>query len=265
MSSKIHPTAIIDSSAEIDKDAEIGPYCIVGKEVKIGAGTVLRAHSQVMEYTTIGKNNEISPNAILGGAPQDLGYKGEATELFVGDNNIFREYVTINRGSTKQDKKTVIGNNNLFMAYSHIGHDGVVGDNCVFTNLTQLAGHCHVQNNVIFSAAVLAHQFVTFGERCFIAGNSIIRSDCLPGVLYEGNTARPRVLNLVGLKRAGYQGEELRHIKKAFKYLCKSNMTILEAITTIEGEEWANEEFIVKMLNQAKIMTLSEKSRSAGH
>ena len=265
MSSNIHSTAIIDSSAEIDKDAEIGPYCIVGKKAKIGAGTVLKAHSQVMEYTTLGKNNEVSPNAILGGAPQDLSYTGEETELIIGDNNIFREYVTINRGSVKQDRKTVVGDSNMFMAYSHVGHDGIVGNHCVFTNLTQLAGHCHVQDYVIFSGAVLSHQFVNFGERCFIAGHSVTRSDCLPGVIYDGNSAKPRVLNIIGLKRGGYEGEKLRHIKKAFKYLCKSKMPLYNAIEKIEAQEWSGEEFIVKMLLQAKAMHNAELGRSAGN
>lgn len=262
MSNNIHPTAIVDGSAIIDKDAVVEAYCIVGKEVKIGAGTVLKAHSQVLEYSTLGEGNIVSPNAIIGGAPQDLGYKDEPTKVIIGDNNVFREFVTINRGTMKQKGETIVGDNNLFMAYSHLAHDGVVGSNCVFTNMVQVAGHCTIQDHVILSAGVLVHQFVSIGTRAFIAPYSIARYDCLPGVIYEGNTAKARTLNLVGLKRAGYEGDQLRHIKKAFKILCRGKAPMDEAVALIEQETWADEEFIGKFVDMAKKISCSEGSRT---
>ncbi len=260
--SNIHPTAIVDPSAEVADLAEIGPYCIIGKEVKIGAGTRMMAHSQVLNYSELGENNLISPSAVIGGAPQDHGYKGEPTKVIIGDNNVFREYVTINRGTTKQDGKTIVGNDNLFMAYSHLAHDCVVENNCVFTNMTQISGHCHIHSYVIFSGNVLVHQFVNFGERCFLAPNALVRYDCLPGVIYEGNTAKPRALNMVGLKRAGYTGDAFRHIKKAFKLLCKSDTTLEEGVRQLETCEWRDEEFVAKMLTHAKLILSSKNSRS---
>ena len=260
--SNIHPTAIIDSSAEIADSAVIGPYCIVGKEVKIGAGTQMMAHSQILDYSELGAENLISPFAIIGGAPQDHGYKGEPTKVIIGDKNIIREYVTINRGTTKQNQCTLIGNDNLFMAYTHLAHDCVVENSCVFTNMTQISGHCHVHSYVIFSGNVLVHQFVNFGERCFLAPNSLVRYDCLPGVIYEGNTAKPRALNMIGLKRAGYSGSEFKHIKQAFKLLCKSDIPMEATIKQIEEEEWSSEEFVAKMLKYAKLLVNTRSSRS---
>ena len=260
--SKIHPTAIIDPSAEIADSAVIGAYCIVGKDVKIGEKTEMMSHSQVLDYSELGEGNIISPSAIIGGAPQDVGYKGEPTKVIIGNNNIIREYVTINRGTTKQNGQTVIGNDNLFMVYSHVAHDCVVENNCILTNMTQIAGHCHIHNNVITSASVLVHQFINLGERCFIAPNSIVRYDCIPGVIYDGNTAKARTLNVIGLKRAGYQGEEFKHIKKVFKLLCKSDVPLEEAIEQVEDQEWSSEEFVNIMLKHAKRMVETTGSRS---
>ncbi len=260
--SNIHHTAIIDSTAEIADSAIIGPYCIVGKEAKIGAGTEMMAHSQVLNYSELGEGNLISPMAVIGGAPQDHGYKGEPTRVVIGNNNVIREYVTINRGTMKQNQVTIVGDDNLFMAYTHLAHDCIVENNCIFTNMAQISGHCHVHNNVIFSGNVLAHQFVNFGERCFLAPNSIVRYDCLPGVIYEGNTAKARTLNMVGLKRAGYEGDAFKHIKQAFKLLCKSTLTLEEAVKQLEDESWNGEEFISKMLNSAKLMLETKGSRS---
>ncbi len=265
MSNNIHPTAIIDSSAQVDKDAVIEAFCIVEKNAKIGAGTTLKSHSQVLEYTTLGENNIISPYAVIGGAPQDLGYKNEPTEVIIGNNNVFREFVTVNRGTTKQDKKTIIGDSNLFMAYSHVAHDCIVGNNCVFTNMTQLAGHSTIQDHVICSAGTLVHQFVTIGARAFMAPYSVIRHDCLPGVIYEGNTAKPRILNLIGLKRAGYEGEELRNIKKTFKMLCRGKMSMTDAIEQLDGEEWAAEGFVKIMLDVAKKLSRAQGGRVSSH
>lgn len=266
MSGKIHPTAIIDPSAQIAGDVEIGPYCFIGPEVKIGAGTVLHANAQVMKNSEIGSNNQIFPGAIIGGAPQDLGYKDEPTRVVIGDNNVIREFVTINRGTTKQDGVTIVGSNNMFMAYVHVAHDDIIGNNCVFANLTQLAGHVTVEDNVFTSAGAMVHQFCTLGTRCFLAPNTMANSDCIPGIMYFGHPAAPRALNLVGLKRGGYTGDALNHIKKAFKLLCRGDMNKVDAIKAIEQEEWAQEEFVRHMVERVKTSLNSAHSRSGqGH
>lgn len=252
MSTEIHPTAIIDPSAEIADNVKIGAYCVIGSDVKIGAGTVLHASSQIMGNSTLGENNQVFPGAIIGGAPQDSGYKEEPTKVVIGDNNVIREFVTINRGTTKQDGVTIIGNNCMLMAYTHVAHDCVVGDNVIFANLAQIAGHCVVQDNVFMSAGSMVHQFATIGERCFIAANTIVKADCIPGVSYKGHPAEPKALNIVGLKRAGLTKEQLRATKKAFKLICRSEATSIEKLDEFANSEYSDCEFAQKMIALAK-------------
>lgn len=262
MTAKIHPTAVIDSGAEIAEGVVIGPYCCIGPEVRIGEGTRLHANVQIIERTTIGKNNEIFPNAVIGGAPQDLGYKDEPTWVHIGDHNVIREFVTINRGTTKQDFKTVVGDHNLFMAYVHIAHDDKIGNHVVLANMTQLAGHVVIEDYVVSSAAVLVHQFCTIGTRCFLAPMAMVKKDCVPGLMYYGDPASPRALNLVGLKRAGYHKDELHHIKQTYKMLFRSEKTIAEAVKELEQEGWSQEPFVKHMIERAKATVDSETSRS---
>ncbi len=262
MAANIHPTAVIDPGAQIADGVEIGPYCCIGPEVVIGEGTRLYANVQIIERATIGKHNQIFPNAVIGGAPQDLGYKDEPTYVRIGDHNVIREFVTINRGTTKQDLVTVVGDHNLFMAYVHIAHDCKIGNHVVLANMTQLAGHVVIEDYVVSSAAVLVHQFCTIGTRCFLAGLALVKKDCVPGLMYYGDPAAPRALNLVGLKRGGYHNEELHHIKQAYKTLFREDMPIVEAVKKLETEPWANEPFVRHMIDRAKATVDSETSRS---
>lgn len=259
---KIHPTAIISLKAELADDVEIGAYSYIGEHVKIGKGTIIHPQAQILEHCEIGEYNEISSSAIIGGAPQDHSYKNEPTKVIIGNHNQFREFVTVNRGTLKQEGKTVIGDHNMFMAYSHVAHDNTIGNHCVFTNMTQLAGHVTIGDRVVTSACVLVHQFVTIGELCFIAPLSVANSDCLPGCIYFGHPAEARVLNLVGLQRGGIAGDELKNLKTAFKKITRSEMSITEAIKEIENESWANTGIVKKFIDAARKKTEGKRGRS---
>ncbi|GHS90555.1 acyl-[acyl-carrier-protein]--UDP-N-acetylglucosamine O-acyltransferase [Planctomycetales bacterium] len=258
---KIHPTAVIAPSAEIADEVEIGAYCYIGDHVKIGRGTIIEPQARVLIHTTIGERNKISSGAVIGGAPQDVGYKGEPTEIFIGDDNTIREFVTINRGTTKQDRKTVIGNDNLLMAYVHIAHDDVIGDHCIFANMTQLAGHVTFGDGVVTSAGVLVHQFVHIGKYCFLAPSATVNSDALPGCIYFGHPAEARAINVVGLQRHGVTGAQLGHFKTAFKKIVRSEATTLDAIAELEKEDWASEPMVAEFIAAAKQKGAGAKGR----
>ena len=259
---KIHPTAIIDPTAEIHPEAEIGAYATVGAHSKIGRGTVLMAHAQVLDYCEIGEDNKISPNAVIGGDPQDIGYQGEETWVRIGNRNVLREFVTVNRATVKEKRETVIGDDCLLMAYSHVAHDCVIGNRVILANGTQLAGHVHVADHVVTSAHVLVHQFVHLGECCFVAPNAGVNSDALPGVVYFGHPAEARVLNEVGLKRNGVEGEQFRHLRKAFKAIVKGDKPALEALAEVEKEPWAEEPFIKVFLDGVRAKAAGTKGRA---
>ncbi len=263
--SHIHPTAIVSAKAEIHEDAEIGPYVYVGENCRIGKGTVLMPHAQVVRNVTIGEDNRISPNAIIGGDPQDLGFKGEETRVVIGDRNVIREFVTINRASTKENWETVIGNDNMLMAYVHIAHDDVIGNHVILANSTMFAGHVHIHDNVVTSGFVIAHQFVHVGECCFLAPGAMLNSDALPGCIYFGHPAEARVLNEVGLRRHGIDGDQLRHLKTVFKRVVKGDKPSLEALAELESEPWFNEPFIQTFAAGVRSKAASNKGRSEAH
>lgn len=262
---KIHPTAIVSPKAEIHDEAEIGPYAFVGDHCRIGRGTVLMPHAQVLRNVTIGEDNRISPNAIIGGDPQDLGFKGEETRVVIGDRNVIREFVTINRASTKENWETVIGNDNMLMAYVHIAHDDVIGNHVILANSTMFAGHVHIHDNVVTSGFVTAHQFVHVGECCFLAPGAMLNADALPGCIYFGHPAEARVLNEVGLRRHGIDGDQLRHLKTAFKRVVKGDKPALEALAELESEPWFNEPFIQTFAAGVRAKAASFKGRSEAH
>ena len=242
--SKIHPTAIISPKAEIHEEAEIGAYAYVGDNCRIGRGTVLMPHAQVLKNTTLGEFNRVSPNAIIGGDPQDVGFRDEDTKVVIGDRNVIREFVTINRATTKENWQTVIGDDNMLMAYVHIAHDDVIGNHVILANSTMFAGHVHVHDFVVTSACALVHQFVHIGECCFLAPCAIVNSDTLPGCIYFGHPAEARVLNEVGLRRHGVDGEQLRHLKTVFRRVVKGDKPQIEALAELEHEPWFAEPFI---------------------
>jgi UDP-N-acetylglucosamine acyltransferase len=244
MATKIHPTAIVDASAEIADGAVIDPYAIIGPNVKIGEGTWVRSSAQVVAHTTIGRNCNIYPGAIVGGEPQDLKFKGELTGLTIGDNNTIREFATINRGTGLGGGKTVIGNGNLIMAYVHIAHDCILGNQCVITNCAQLAGHIVVEDMAIISGMVAVHHFVTIGTMSFLAGLSAVRTDVPPYMIVEGSPARVRKINVEGLRRRGVSPESAQNLKDAFKLVYRSDLTRAQALEQIAGMPIASDPLV---------------------
>lgn len=234
---KIHPTAILGPEVEVEDEVEIGPYTVIEGKVKIGRGTKIYAHARLQGPLTVGKNNQIFPYSSIGTDPQDVGYKGESTEIIIGDNNIIREFVTINRGTPKDKTRTVIGNNNYFMAYSHIAHDCIIGDNVIFINGASIAGHVEVQDYAILSAFVGVQQFSRIGAHAFIGAYSVITQDVIPYSRVVG--ARPAEVvgvNTIGLVRRGFTREQIRNIDRAFRILLRSGLNLREAIEEIEKE-----------------------------
>lgn len=218
----IHETAIIDSSATIHDDVEIGAYTIIGPDVEIAAGCVIGPHVVINGPTKIGANNKIYQFASIGEDPQDLKYKGERTTLTIGSGNTFREYVTVHRGTVTGISETIIGNNGLYMAYVHIAHDCVVGDNVVFSNCASLAGHAEVGDYAILAGFSMVHQFTRVGKHAFAGMASGMNRDLPPYVLGAGNPGRPVCINKEGLKRRGFDEELIKALHKAFKLLFKS-------------------------------------------
>jgi len=231
----IHPTAIIEKGAEIADDTAIGPYCVIGGNVVIGAGTRLISHVTLDGQTTIGSSCTIHPFVSLGGPPQDITYQGEETTCLVGNNNVIREYVTVNRG-TKSSGTTRVGNNNFIMAYSHIAHDCVVGSNVIMPNCATLAGHVHVDDFATLGGLCAIHQFCRVGKYAFVSGLTGVPKDVPPFVMAAGSRATLYGLNVVGLERRGFSREEIATLKKAYRILFRSSLSLQASLEQIEEE-----------------------------
>lgn len=234
----IHQTAIIDESAVVASDVEIGPYAIIGKHVTIGKGTSIGAHTVIGDWTHIGENNQISHQASVGAPPQDLKYRGEECWTKIGNNNMIREFATIHRGTVTGHAETVVGNGNLFMAYSHVAHDCIIGNGIVMANVATLAGHVTVEDNVILGGLVAVHQFSTIGAYAMIGGGTMVGLDILPYTIATPGKrdAKLRGLNLIGLKRRGFSDEAITNLKKAYKTLFMADLKIADAIDRIKNE-----------------------------
>ncbi|MDO9204670.1 acyl-ACP--UDP-N-acetylglucosamine O-acyltransferase [Methylotenera sp.] len=226
---KIHPTAIIDVTAELDSSVEIGPYSIVGANVKIDAGTRVAGHVIINGPTVIGKNNHIFQYSSLGEAPQDKKYKDEPTLLEIGDNNTIREFCTFNRGTIQDKGTTKIGNDNWIMAYVHIAHDCQIGNHTIFANNTSLAGHVDIDDYAILGGFTLIHQFCKVGSHVITAVGSVVFKDIPPYVTAAGYDAKPHGINAEGLKRRGFNTESILQIKRAYKALYRNGLTLDEA------------------------------------
>lgn len=238
----IHPTAIVDETARVAADCEIGPYSIIGAEVELGAGTVIGPHVVVKGPTTIGKNNRIFQFASVGEDPQDLKYAGERTELHMGDNNIVREYATINRGTIGGGALTKIGDDNLFMAYIHIAHDCQLGNNIVFANGASLAGHVNVGNHAILAGFACVHQFCTVGEHAFVGLNSVANRDVPPFMMVVGNYAEARGINKNGLRRREFSEDTIGALHRAYLALVRQRGDRSQAMTQLKplADEFAD-------------------------
>ncbi len=228
----IHAQAIVEDGAVVGKNTKIGPWTYVAANVVIGDDCDIHAHVVINGPTTLGKGNKIFQFASIGEDCQDLKYAGEATELIIGDNNVFRESCTIHRGTIQDNSLTQIGNNNLFMAYTHVAHDCVVGDHCILANNASIAGHVHVGNHAILGGMSGVHQFCHLGEHCFIAANALVLKDVPPYLMASGQPAKPYGLNSEGLKRRGFSKETLLTIKRAYKSVFRSGLTVDDVIAT---------------------------------
>lgn len=235
----IHSTAIIEPSAKIGENVEIGPYCYVGENVEIGDDCVLNSHVVVKGPTVIGKGNHFFQFGSIGEDCQDKKYAGEPTKLTVGDNNVFRESVTVHRGTIQDEGITSIGSDNLFMAYAHVAHDCRVGSHCIFANSCTMAGHIHVDDFAILGGMSAIHQFCHIGAHAFVGGGAIILRD-LPPYVMLGNDGKPHGINSEGLKRRGFSPEARRAIKNAYRVIYRKGHTAAEAVSLLKE---ASEEF----------------------
>jgi UDP-N-acetylglucosamine acyltransferase len=230
----IHPTALIDASAQLAPDVQVGAYTVIAAGVEIGAGTWIGPHVVIDGPTTIGRENKIFQFASIGAAPQDLKYNNEPTRLEIGDRNTFRENCTINRGTTKDQLVTRIGSDNLFMAGAHVGHDCVIGSHCVLANYATLGGHVLMGDWVHMGGFAGIHQFCQVGAHAFIANNTAVTRDVPPFVMAVGRPAEPHSVNAEGLKRRGYSTEQIRNIRDAYRILYRSQLKLIEATEQIE-------------------------------
>lgn len=226
--------AIVSPQAELAADVAVGPFSIIGPEVRIGPGTVVGPHVVINGPTTIGAGNRIYQFASLGDAPQDKKYAGEPTRLEIGDRNIFRESCTLNRGTIHDKGVTRVGDDNLFMAYSHVAHDCVVGCNTVFANCVSLAGHVEIGDWVILGGLSAVHQHCRVGAHAFLAGGSIVTRDVPPYVMVAGNHAVPHAINSEGLKRRGFTEEQVRGIREAYRLVYRCDLKLSEALARLE-------------------------------
>jgi len=234
--SNVHPTAIVDSRAELDSSVEVGPYCLLGAGVKIGKESKIRSHAVIQGRTTLGEGNEVFPFATIGSIPQDLKYKGEPSELLIGNRNTIREYVSLNPGTAGGGMVTRVGDRNLLMMYCHIAHDCIIGNHNVIANGATLGGHVVIEDFVIVGGLVGIHQFVKIGTGAILGAGSMVSKDVPPYCNATGDRARLRGLNVEGLKRRGFQKSVIEAIHKAYRIAFQSRLKTDDALKKIRQE-----------------------------
>jgi len=232
----IHPTAIVSPDAHLEEGVEVGPYTIIGADVHIGKNTIIGSHVVVEDHTDIGEDCRIFQFSSLGGAPQDLKFKGEKTRLIVGNHNTIREFVTINRATSADIGVTIIGNHNLLMAYCHVAHNCKLGNHIVMANAATLAGHIHVEDFAIIGGLTGIHQFTRIGAHSIIGGASAVTKDVPPYIMAAGNHAKPYGLNTVGMKRRGFKEETIMALKEAYRLIFRSSLLFTVAIERVKNE-----------------------------
>ena len=232
---KIHPSSVIDPSAILHPDVEVGPFCHIGPQVEIGCGTCLIGHVSIAGPTRIGEGNVFYPYCSIGQRSQDLKYTSEPTFLEIGNNNSFREFCTVNRG-TLPGTKTIVGHHGNFLAYSHIAHDCTVGDHVIFSNNGTIAGHVTVEDHVIIGGLSGVHQFCRLGQHSIVGGCTKIVQDVPPYMIADGNPAEVRGINQVGLERRGFVAEDTRTLREAYRLLYRSNLNVKQACEKIAAD-----------------------------
>ncbi len=232
----IDPRALVSPQAKLAADVTVGPFSIIGPDVEIGPRTIVGPHVVIYGPTRMGADNRIFQFASIGDAPQHKKYNGEPTRLEIGDRNVFRESCTVNRGTIQDTGVTRIGHDNLFMAYSHVAHDCVVGDNVVFANCAALAGHVEIGDWVILGGLTAVHQHVKIGAHAFLAGGAIVQRDVPPYVMVAGNPAKPHTVNAAGLKRRGFDEQQVRNIRDAYRVVYRSDLKLAEALEKLRPQ-----------------------------
>ncbi|MFZ5798456.1 MAG: acyl-ACP--UDP-N-acetylglucosamine O-acyltransferase [Desulfobulbus sp.] len=235
----IHPTAVIDPQAIIHETAEIGPYTVIEGKVSIGADTVVSSHAHISGPTVIGARNRIGSFTSIGAPPQDIHYAGEPTELIIGDDNLIREYASLHRGTVAGKGRTVIGNNNMFMAYTHVAHDCVVGNRTIMANVATLAGHVEIGDHVSLGGLVAVHQYCRIGAHTYVGGLSGISLDVPPFVIIAGTRNRMRIsgINKIGMRRSGMSRENINKLEEAFRIIFRSpNLLLNDALAKVKEE-----------------------------
>lgn len=236
----IHPTAIVDKTAEISEEAFIGPYCIIGPQTVIAEDSILESYVHVQGWTSIGRRCHFYGHCSVGTDPQDLKYKGEPTRLEIGDDNVFREFVTLNRGTRGGHGVTVVGSHSFFMAYSHVAHDCSVGSNVIMANAGTLAGHVSVGDHATVGAFSAVHQFCRVGPHAFIGGFSVVTRDALPYIktVGERNQAKIYGINTIGLQRKGFSEQSINELKQAYRLLFRSQLNTGDALAKVKEKQW---------------------------
>lgn len=243
----VHPTAVVDPGAVLAGDVRIGPLCYVGEGVELGEGTELIAQATVLGPARLGANNRVFPGAVLGAPPQDRTYQGEPTRLEVGDENLFREQVTVHRGTTKGDGTTRVGSRCLFMVGAHVAHDCAIGDNVVLVNLATLGGHVRIGDGAVVGGHAAIAPFVHVGRMCFLAGGAMVEDSVPPFVIVSGDRARVRAVNRVGLSRNGVPDASKRAIERAFRMLYRSGQPRALALAAA-GPELAADPYVAELI-----------------
>lgn len=236
MGADIHQSAVVSPKAKIADGVCIGPFSIIGERVVIGSDTVIDSHVVIDGNTVIGERNKIYPYVSLGLPPQDVGYKGEDTRLIIGDDNVIREFVTVNRATTKQDMVTKIGNHNYLMAYAHVAHDCILGNSIIMSNAATLGGHIEIGDKAIIGGLVAIHQFVRVGAYAFIGGMSATVKDIPPYMMASGDRAKLYGLNVRGLKREGFSKEKIDSLKRAYQIIWRDHHLLNEALERVQKE-----------------------------
>ncbi len=233
---EVHPAAVVSSRAELAEGVKIGPYSIIGDHVRIGRDTTLESHVVIDGHTLIGERNRIYPFVSIGSPPQDVGYKGEETRVVIGNGNLIKEFVTINRATTKQDWSTIVGDDNYLMAYAHIAHDCRLGNGIIMSNVATLGGHTVIGDHAILGGLVAVHQFVRIGSFAFVGGKSGVDRDVPPFMIVAGERAKLYGLNRRGLARYGFSQEAIDGLKQAYRILWRENRSLVEGIRRVRQE-----------------------------